>query len=163
MDEFLERAQGRIEVTIESSIINPILAFKRVPEQVRARGMEEVMIMSLNLNAVRQLPRLVPEITVGYVTVASAGNLTRLPIQFLTASRSVAMEQLIRPAHQPRLTVHVWTLNLANCIVEAIERGANGVITDDPGLAVRVRRELKEFSTPERLLLKFRYILFDPE
>jgi glycerophosphoryl diester phosphodiesterase len=165
LDEFLERAQGRIGLNIELKYYQPDPSLaKRVLEQVLARGMEEeVMVMSLDLNAVRQLRRLAPKMTVGYVTAASVGNLTRLPIQFLAASQSVATEQLIRSAHRRGLTVHVWTLNRASRIAEAIERGADGVITDDPGLAVRVRRELMELSTPERLLLKFQYILLDTE
>jgi hypothetical protein len=37
-----------------------------------------------------------------------------------------------------------------------ILRGVDGIITDDPALAVRVRDELAALSAPARLLLRIR-------
>lgn len=45
----------------------------------------------------------------------------------------------------------------------AIQRGTDGVITDDPGLAVRIREELAELNALERILLLFRDLMPEAE
>jgi hypothetical protein len=46
-------------------------------------------------------------------------------------------------------------------MAELMERGVDGLITDDPALAVRVREEVLGLSSASRLLLRFRPGLFE--
>ncbi len=165
LGEFLDRARGRIGLVVELKYYgwDPALA-ERTVEVIRAAGMEdEVIVMSLNLGAVRQVRRLAPEVRVAYASAVSVGDVSRLPVDVLAVARNRATRPLIRAAHRRNVEVHVWTLNDARHMVSAIERGADGVITDRPELAVRVNRELAELPAAVRLLLRFQRIVVSEE
>lgn len=57
--------------------------------------------------------------------------------------------------------MHVWTLNRADLVAEAIQQGADGIITDRPRLAVGVREELADLPAVSRLLLRFGHLLVE--
>jgi glycerophosphoryl diester phosphodiesterase len=161
LDEFLVRADGRIGLNVELKYYgwDPRLA-REVVRRIRARGMEDqVVIMSLSLEAVRQVREIAPDIVTGYLTAVAVGDISRLPVQFLAVARQRATPRLIRAARDRGLEVHVWTVNRPATIVHVIERGADGFITDDPVLGVRVRDELTDLSAASRLLLRFRRLL----
>lgn len=165
LEDFLEHARGRIRLQIEFKHYgwDPEL----IPETVNLiREMEmeeEVVLMSLELRAVREARALAPEIPVGFVASISMGNMRQLPVDFLAVSRNLATPRLIRDAHERDMEVHIWTLNRADTILDAIQRGADGVITDDPLLAVRIREELASMNALERILLLFRDLMPEVE
>jgi glycerophosphoryl diester phosphodiesterase len=162
LDEFLERARGRIGLAIELKYYghDPELA-PAVVSAVRVSGADDIMLMSLSVEAVEQLARLAPDLRVGYVSAAGVGDLTRLPVQFLAVTRARATPRLLRVAGDAGVDVQVWTVNQAAIMAELMERGVDGLITDDPALAVRVREELLGLSRASRLLLRFRPGLLD--
>lgn len=164
LDEFLERARGRIGLLIELKYYghDPELA-PAVVAAVRARAGNDVALMSLSVEAVQQLATLAPELAVGYVSAAAVGDLTRLPVQFLAVARPRLTPRLLRTAGERDVEVHAWTVNRASTMAELMDRGVDGLITDDPQLAVRVREEMLGLSLPSRLLLRFRPGLLDVE
>lgn len=158
LDQFLERSKDRIKLNIEPKYYGPDpgLAPKLV-ERVRHYGMEDqVIIMSFNRTAVDTVRQLAPDIKTGYLATVAFGNPTRLPVDFLAVPLPIASEAFIRSAHQRGLEVHVWTLNTAGTILQAAQRGADSIITDDPELAIRIREELEALTPAERVLLSFR-------
>jgi glycerophosphoryl diester phosphodiesterase len=164
LDHFLERARGRIGLSIELKYYGPDPALApAVVERVRARGMDdEVVLMSLSVPAVEQLARIAPDLTIGYVSAAAVGDPTRLPVRFLAVSRAAATPRLQRAARERGIDLQVWTVNRTTVMAELIERGIDGLITDDPALAVRVRNEMLQLSTTARLLLRVRPALWEP-
>ncbi|MEX0821697.1 MAG: glycerophosphodiester phosphodiesterase family protein [Rhodothermales bacterium] len=165
LDEFLDRAKGRIGLNIELKYYgpNPSLA-PRVLEIVRRHEMtapEDVVIMSLDLEAVRQVRRLAPEIHTGYVATLTMGSLDRLSVDFLAVPRQMATERFVRRTQRRNVDVHVWTLNSTDAVVEMIERDVDGIITDDPRLVRRLIDEITALSVPERLLLSFQPLLLE--
>lgn len=88
LGKMLERAEGRIRLNIELKYYgwDPELA-PAVMREVRARGMEAgVILMSLEMRALRQLCVLAPDIPAGYVAAAVPGDLARLPVDFLAVA-----------------------------------------------------------------------------
>lgn len=165
LGEFLERARGRIGLLVELKYHgrDPRLA-ERTVEEIRAAGVEDqVMVMSLNLAAIAQVRRLAPEMRVVYASAVAVGDVSRLPVHALAVARNRATRSLIRTAHRRDMAVHVWTLNDARRMVSAIERGADGLITDRPALAAGVTRQLAELPAALRLLLRFRRIVLPEE
>jgi glycerophosphoryl diester phosphodiesterase len=158
LDQFIERARGRIRLMIELKYYGPDPALApAVVERVRAHGVEDgVVLMSLSVDAVEQLARIAPDLELGYVSAAAVGDLTRLPVNFLAVARSAATPRLLRGARERDVRVYVWTVNQAAAMAELIERGVDGLITDDPALAVRVREEMLNLSPASRILLRFR-------
>ena len=165
LDEFLDRANGRIRLAIELKYYgwDEQLA-PEVVSEIRARHAEpQVMLISLSLQAIEQVRSLAPDIASGYLSSVSVGALDRLPVNALALSRQRSTAQTIGDAHARRLHVYVWTVNDAAGMVEMVGRGADGIITDEPGIAVRVRDEMRSLTSVELLLLRFSDALTDEE
>ena len=165
LDEFLDRAHGRIRLAIELKYYgwDEQLA-PQVVAEIRARHAEaDVMLISLSLQAIEQVRSLAPDISSGYLSSVSVGSLDGLPVKALALSRQRSTAQTIGDAHARRLQVYVWTLNDASGMVEMVGRGADGIITDDPRVAVQVRSELRTMTSTELLLLRFSDALTDEE
>jgi glycerophosphoryl diester phosphodiesterase len=165
LDEFLDRAKGRIRLAIELKYYewDPLLA-PQVLSEIRARGVEQqIMIISLSLQAIEQVRSLAPDISTGYLSSVSVGSLSGLPVRALALSRQRSTVQTISDAHARGLQVYVWTVNDAAGMVEMVGRDADGIITDDPVVATRVRDELRSLTSTELLLLRFSDALTDEE
>ncbi len=165
LGEFLERARGRIGLNIELKYYgwDPELA-PAVVDEVRAREMEdEVVLMSLKLASVEQLRRLAPELTVGYVSTVAVGDVTGLPVDFLAVPAIRVSSRLLRDARERGVEIHAWTVNDPSQMADLMERGVDGIITDDPALAVRVQDEVAGLSATARLLLQVRRFVVDAD
>lgn len=156
--DFLQRSEDRIGILVELKYYGPDPGLAAaVVKAVREAGMSsEVRIMSLDYAAVRQVERLAPRISTGYVVAAAVGDIGRLPVDFIAVTRGRVTPRLIRTAHDRGLEVHAWVVNTAAEMADLIERGVDGLITDDPALAARVSGEMTELSPASRLLLRFR-------
>ncbi|MEX0685828.1 MAG: glycerophosphodiester phosphodiesterase family protein [Balneolales bacterium] len=158
--EFLDRAKGRIKLLIELKYYGyePELASK-VVALIQKKNMEDdVAMMSMNLDAIKQLSQLAPAIPRGYVSALAVGNMTLLPVDFLAITHQRVNPHLIRTAKQQGVKVYIWTVNRADLMADMMELGIHGIITDDPDLGVQVREELKSMTPAERLLLRFRKV-----
>ncbi len=160
LSDFLAAAAGRIRLLIELKYYGEdnLLAGETL-ELVRRAGMEkEVQIMSLELKAVRQSQRLAPQISAGYVFAAGLGNLARLDVGFLAVPTGQATSRLMREAHEKGLLVYAWTVNDVDGILDMMEIGIDGLITDDSALAFKAIKDIRELSPMERLMLRFRHL-----
>jgi glycerophosphoryl diester phosphodiesterase len=155
LDEFLESSRNKIKLMIELKKPGTDL-IRNVITAIRQRSMKnEVAIMSMNLDAVRSVNKIAPEITVGYVSAFSLGNISQLPVDFLAINHRSATNQLITNAHQQDLDIYVWTVNRPDIMTTMIERNVDGIVTDNPKLGIKVRNEIQELTMAERLLLQF--------
>jgi glycerophosphoryl diester phosphodiesterase len=160
LSDFLSAAAGKIRLLIELKYYGEdnLLAGETL-ELVRRAGMEkEVQIMSLELKAVRQIQRLAPQISAGYVFAAGLGNLARLDVGFLAVPTGQATSRLIREAHEKGLLVYAWTVNDVDGILDLMEVGIDGLITDDSALAFKAIKDIRQLSPMERLMLRFRHL-----
>ena len=160
LSDFLSAAAGKIRLLIELKYYGEdnLLAGETF-ELIRQAGMEkEVQIMSLELKAVRQIQRLAPQIAAGYVFAAGLGNLARLDVGFLAVPTGQATSKLMRKAHEKSLLVYAWTVNDVDGILDLMEIGIDGLITDDPALAFKAIKDIRRLSPMERLVLRFRHL-----
>ena len=163
LSDFLQRASGRIKLMIELKYyrFDAKLAEETV-RVVREAGMaHEVSLMSLEMSSVRQLQGLAEDMPVGYLSGVSLGRLTGLDVDFFAVSTKEAKRALLRRAGRKELPVYVWTVNDVDTMLDMLELGVDGLITDDPALAVEVITKVKELLPAERLMLRFRN-LWDP-
>jgi glycerophosphoryl diester phosphodiesterase len=158
LDQFLDRAKGRVKVNIELKYHGPDPRLvPQVVNLIRAHAMEDqVRVMSFDLQALREVQRLAPELITGYLTSVPVGDPVRLPADFLAVPRRLAREPLITQAHRRGKEVHVWQIHTASEMLTAALLGADNLITGDPALAIRLRDELQRLTVHERLLLRFR-------
>lgn len=165
LDDFLERADGRISLMIELKYygFDPLLV-GTVIERIRAYQMEDqVVLMSLNLESLNQIRQQDSGIPVGYVSALAIGDLSRLPVDFLAINQQAANPGLVRNAHQNAIEIYPWTVNRVKDMVKMVDLGIDGLITDDPALARQVVNELNELSNIERLLLRFGTLLIEDD
>ena len=122
---------------------------------------DAVALMSLDLASMRRIQKLAPQLAVGYLSSVGLGDLSRLDLDFLAVSSGVASAPLLRNAGKKGLSVYVWTVNDADAMLDMMELGVDGLITDDSALAVEVIRNVQALLPAERLLLRFRHF-WDP-
>ena len=163
LSDFLQKACGRIKLMIELKYYGEDSELaKEVLRLVRKAGMaEKVSFMSLEISSVRQMQQLAADIPVGYLSAVGLGRLTSLKVDFLAVSTRDVKRALLRKAGRKKIPVYVWTVNDIDTMLEMLESGVDGLITDDPALAAEVIHRANELLPAERLLLRFRY-LWDP-
>ncbi len=122
-----------VEHQISDATIGLALAF---------RDPSELLFTSFNLDTVKRIKSLNPDIVVGFVT-----GFDVLQIQMLLEAAVEAEMDVIVPydgtvdrrfvarAHDAGLPVYTWTVNDPNRMAELIEIGVDGIITDQPDLA----------------------------
>jgi glycerophosphoryl diester phosphodiesterase len=157
LEDFLDEADGKIRLMIELKYygFDPRLAEAVMEILDRHPSRDRSVLMSLDLPAVRQLQELVPDLPVGYLLTAGVGELRQMPGDFLAVNRQLATPAFLRRAARQGREVHVWTVNQKQDMIDLIVLGVDGLITDDPALAVQVRDELLAMTPVERLLLRW--------
>jgi glycerophosphoryl diester phosphodiesterase len=161
LEDFLEISRGNIVLMIELKYYGfyPELA-EKVTEIVRRFEMEdEVLLMSLSLEAVQELRTLAPDMKLGYVSAAAAGDLTRLDVDFLAVSQQAITPRLISSSYNRNIPVYAWTVNNTGEMIDAIKKGVNGLITDETEEALRISGEMAKLTMAERLLLQFGFVM----
>jgi glycerophosphoryl diester phosphodiesterase len=163
LGDFLRKSSGRIKLMIELKYygMDSELAGETI-RLVHEAGMGgKVSLMSLEISSIRQMQQLTSDIPVGYLSAVGLGRLTRLEVDFLAVSTREAKTALLRKAGKKKMPVYVWTVNDVDTLLDMLELGVDGIITDQPGLAVDVIDRVAELLPAERLMLRFRN-LWDP-
>ena len=153
--QVLELARGRAGVTIELKYYGHDQRLEeRVVEIVESMGMAaDLEVMSLEYDAVRKMRELRPRWTLGLLTARALGDLTTADADFLAVSSAIASPGFIRSAHAAGKRVYVWTVNDLASMSRMVSRGADGLITDYPGLARQLLEQHAKLNSVQRLLM----------
>jgi glycerophosphoryl diester phosphodiesterase len=164
LEDVVAMARGRLRLNVELkyNVPDPGLAPAVVALLRRERFVDQAVITSLDLEALRQVEQLAPEIPTGLIVTAAVGNVTRLDVDFLSLSSARAQPRLVRRLQANGKRVHVWTVNDPDVMLRMLERGVDNVITDDPARLVRLMRQRNALSTPEKLGLALRALFTEP-
>lgn len=153
--DVLQAAKGKSRVLIELKYYghNDMLE-QRVLDIVAAENMQDqVAYMSLKLPLVEKTKSLDPAATTGLLAATAVGDLTALNADFLAVNTGLATRRLVRRAKDVEKPIYVWTINDPLAMSQMMSRGIDGLITDEPALALQVIQERNALSTPERLLI----------
>lgn len=138
---------GKILINVE--LTNYATPFDRLPEKVISliayRGIEDdVLISSFNPIALIRSKRLAPNIPTGLLARGSPRLLINRMMRswikydcYHPAWEQVSQD-LIEQERRMGNRTHVWTLNSPEEMINLVKAGVNGVITDDPTLALNV-------------------------
>lgn len=151
----LREARGRTRVLIELKYYGHDQRLEeRVAEIVESAGMaDNIAVMSLEYAGVRKMKALRPDWRVGLLAATAIGDMTILEADFLAVSTRLASVHFIRRARAAGRDVYVWTVNEPLIMSRTISRGVAGLITDEPGLAVKLVAERAGLGRAERLML----------
>jgi glycerophosphoryl diester phosphodiesterase len=155
--KFLKKAKGKVGMLIEFKYSNGTDLIQETIRLIRKYEMEEkVVLASLELSDVREVQKLAPEIPVGYFASYEVGDLTELDVNFLAPKDPLVTPRFVRSAHEKGLTLHTWTVDDPTRMVDLIELGVDGIITNDPVLTRKVIDQMEALGPENRLLLRFR-------
>jgi glycerophosphoryl diester phosphodiesterase len=162
--EYLKMAKGEIGLMIELKYygFREELAEETIRLIQENKMEDQVMLMSLSVDAVQQVKSLSPNIPMGYLSAVAAGDLSRIPMDFLAMNQQNVTTQMIQNYASRNQPVYAWTVNSTGSMVDMLEKRVSGLITDKPELAKAVASEYSELTNAEKLLLRFGFLILDP-
>lgn len=160
LDAFLDIAKGKIKLNIELKYDRdaPLLAGK-VVDLIRVKGMQnDVVISSLDVEGLKQVRQLAPELTVGLIYQIELGSVDRLDVDFLEPEASQVTSALMDAANARELPVYAWTIDDRESAQQMYDAGVSAVITNDPLLVQQALDERRALSDAELILARFREV-----
>jgi glycerophosphoryl diester phosphodiesterase len=156
LTEVLQLCKDRVGLMIELKYYGGEKRLEEsTAERVEAAGMaEQVKYMSLSYSGIQRMRELRPAAVSGLLSSVALGRLSRLELDFLALNGRAASRRLVRHAQSADKDIMVWTVNDAVGISNMLGRGVDGIITDEPALAVAIRREHEELEPARRLLMQ---------
>ena len=154
--QVLELCKNRINIVIELKYYGHEERLEeRVAELVEAAGMQDqIVVMSLSYPGIQKMKSIRPDWNVGLLASVAVGDITRLEADFFAINANFASRAFIKHVHKQNQKVLVWTVNDPISMSAMISKGADGIITDKPALAVTVRNERAEMSMHQRMLIQ---------
>jgi glycerophosphoryl diester phosphodiesterase len=154
--QVLELCKNRINIVIELKYYGHEERLEeRVAELVEAAGMQDqIVVMSLSYPGIQKMKSIRPDWNVGLLASVAVGDITRLEADFFAINAKFASRAFIKHVHKQNQKVLVWTVNDPISMSAMISKGADGIITDKPALAVTVRNERVEMSMHQRMLIQ---------
>lgn len=160
LSEVLENCKGRVGINLEikypSTEENLI---EKVISLIDQYEMEwQCVISSTNLNYLKQVKELNPNIQTGYISYQLYPGLTENEsVDFFSMKSNLVTKNILRRIHENGKKLIVWTVN-SKTELERLERiGVDNIITDNPAKA----KEVLYQSASEGYLLTLLQILME--
>ncbi len=159
--EVLQVAKGKVKVLIELKYYGHDDALEqKVVDIVESMGMSnDVAVMSLKPDQVKQIKALRPEWKSGILLSKVVGDVSKMDVDFLAVNLGMMHPSLIKTTHNAGKKLYVWTADDPLVIFKMLSLGVDGIITNEPALARKVMDERKKLNPVERLVLHTAVIL----
>jgi len=154
LKEVFDLVQGKYLVNIELKNLHSVRdsLVEKVVELVIKHKMEESVLFSSFLPTnIRKVRRMSPHIPAGLlVSDGIAGKLEQASLfrwlspEFIHPHFSQVNERYVKNEHRHKRRVNVWTVNEKPDIMRMIEYQVDGIITNDPVLALSVKEESRQ-------------------
>jgi len=151
LDEVFDLTQGKYLVNIELKNYHSVKdsLVEKVVELVVKRKMEETVIFSSFLPTnIRKMRGMLPHAPAGLlVSDGLVGWLERTDLfrwlspTYIHPNFSQVNEHFVKKEHRHKRRVNVWTVNERSDITKMIEYQVDGIITNDPALAQKIKGE----------------------
>ncbi len=151
--EILQLAKGKVKVLIELKYYGHTEKLEqRVASIVKQNEMtDNIAIMSLKLDGIQKFQAIQPQWQTGLLTTKAIGKVSAMKLDFMAINMAAATPAFISSIHNGGKDVYVWTVNEQIAMFRMMSLGVDGIITDEPELAVNVRKKFMELSAVERL------------
>ncbi len=158
LGQFIEACDGRIRLNVELKDFGHsqrlALAVLDVLREHEFTG--RAVVSGFQLPPLRQIKEAEPELPIGMILSAAQGDVTRLPVDFLSLNHRLVQAGLVRRAHERGIQVHVWTVNDRELALRLLDLGCDNLITSDPALIRTVVDWYAGLGDTERMLLRIR-------
>lgn len=143
LEEILSKVIDRIGVLIEVKTPgDEIIALDIIK---RAGAIDRVALISFHESVLNNAKRSMPTVPLGIVYAQPPGKIVEAKksgYQLALPRYPLATAKAIELAHRLGLKVIAWTVNDDKWVRELASRGIDGIATDYPDMAYRVRKEL---------------------
>ncbi|MHC5163108.1 MAG: glycerophosphodiester phosphodiesterase family protein [Planctomycetota bacterium] len=157
LSEFLQAGKGRMKFVIEFKYSAGTDLVEKTIQVVNQYGMQDdVVLMSLDLNDIRRSQQLTSDISIGYCVLTEVGDLTQLDVDFVAIQEKNITPKLIRTIQGQGIDVCGWTVDDGKRILELIEMGVNGIITNEPVRVAKIAERYQTLNPAQRTLLSYR-------
>lgn len=157
LSDFLKAGKGKAKLMIEFKESQDTDLIGETIRQIREYGMQDdVVLVSLDLDDVRQAQHLTSRIPIGYFALTETGDLTQLDVDFIGLQDRMITPELVQEIKEHHFDVYGWTVDEIERTVELIEMGIDGIITNDPPTVARIIKKYQALSPAQHTLLRFR-------
>ncbi|MDG5786769.1 glycerophosphoryl diester phosphodiesterase membrane domain-containing protein [Evansella sp. AB-P1] len=137
LDEVLEEIQGEnVNLIVDVKVLNPSrnreLAEGIVESIETYDFIDNAYVQAFDYNVLQEVRQLNSDIKIGQILFLSAGDLSRLDVDFYTIRQTMLSERFVSNARRQNREVWVWTVNLERNIREVLKYDIDGIITSYP-------------------------------
>ena len=158
LKEVLELTQGKIKLNIElKPADNGTALAKNTVRLIEKYNMvNDCVITSFSESALKAVKTYNQEIKVGYILSAAYGDFYDMKnVDFFSVNAAFLSKRTIDAIHNSGKRVYAWTVNNKESIKNLTNKGADGIITDNPVLA---RETIYSRDTSETIINMIRYV-----
>ncbi|MFA6934616.1 MAG: glycerophosphodiester phosphodiesterase family protein [Sphaerochaetaceae bacterium] len=134
LEDILMQDRGSMKILIELKTQggDEAMLAKAVLDCIKACGAEsQCAVHSESLEALKAFRSLDRSIPIGWCTPIIKGELIDMDVDFLSLEQTYLKEDLIASAHKMGKKIYIWTVNYLTDIRACLEKGADGIITDN--------------------------------
>ncbi len=147
LDDFIEIAKALnvsllIELKVHGKETEDLLP-KLVKKLKAYKVLDAYYVQSSDPQMMSQLKKLAPNLRVGIVYALNIGPMVET-VDFISLQEAWVTDQLIAEMKQQKIDLFVWTLNKDPSLHNFIRKNVNGVITDLPDMALKIRKKQNE-------------------
>lgn len=158
LEEVLDFVKGRIKVNIEiKSGDYGLSVADKVADMIEDKGMQdECVVTSFEIDLLRRVKQLQPDIQVGYILVVAYGDFYNMDdVDFFSVNAAFLTKRMVDAIHNSGKQIHAWTVNNQSSIKNLTNKGVDNIITDDPVLA---RETVYSRDTSETIVNMSKYV-----
>ena len=157
LSDFLRTGKGRTPFVIEFKQSEGTDLIKKTIDVIAEHDMQDcVVLMSLDLNDIRRAQQLTGDIPIGYLAMTEVGDLTQLDVDFIGIQDKHITAKRVRAIQEQGVPVYGWTVDDGKRILELLEMGIDGIITNDPVRAAKISKRYQSLNPAQRTLLSYR-------
>lgn len=151
LSQMIEKADGKIKLMIEIKTTSHDKDIERqVVDEIKKYNFEnQCSIASMDLDTLKKVKDIAPEIDTVYITPAIYGNYYSLEyIDAFSIESSFVNKETVTLAHKYNKKIYVWTVNRENNLSKVLNLNVDGIVTDNPVFA----KYLKDLGSRDLLV-----------
>ena len=163
LDDFIEIAKALnvsllIELKVHGKETEDVLP--KLVEKLKAyKVLDKYYVQSSDPQMMSQLKKLAPNLRVGIVYALNIGPMDET-VDFISLEEAWVTDQLIAEMKQQKINLFVWTLNKDQSLHDFIRKNVNGVITDLPDVALKLRKKQNQREYFLQRILNLLHFMF---
>jgi len=137
LSQMIKKANNKIKLMIEIKKNGHEKNIEhQVVDEIKSHNFEkQCVIASMDLNVLKTIKNITPEIDTVYITPAIYGDYYSLKyIDAFSIEATFINRETIILAHEYNKKVYLWTVNKEHSLINAFNLKVDGVITDNPPL-----------------------------